>query len=49
MRQGVSFKEMNDAQRHAAFGLLEASLSPRGLQLTRDIMRLNETVAELTK
>ncbi len=47
-RQGVSFKEMTDAQRHAAFGLLEASLSPRGLHLTRDIMRLNETLAELT-
>ncbi|MGA3236840.1 MAG: DUF3500 domain-containing protein [Bryobacteraceae bacterium] len=48
VRQGVSFKEMTDAQRGAAFGLLEASLSARGLRLTRDIMRLNETLAELT-
>ena len=48
VRQGVSFQEMTDAQRGAAFGLLEASLSARGLRLTRDIMRLNETLAELT-
>jgi hypothetical protein len=48
VRQGVSFSEMNGGQRDAAFGLLEASLSARGLKLTRDIMRLNETLAELT-
>jgi hypothetical protein len=47
-RQGVSFAEMNDAQRAAAFGLMRASLSARGLELTRNIMRLNETLAELT-
>jgi hypothetical protein len=48
VRQGVSFKEMTAGQRDAAFGLLQASLSARGLQLTRDIMHLNETLAELT-
>ena len=48
VRQGVSFLELSDAQREAAFSLLRASLSARGLQLTRDIMRLNETLAELT-
>src|SRR5262249_34036647 len=48
MRQGVSFLELSDAQREAAFGLLRASLSARGMQLTRDIMHLNETLAELT-
>jgi Protein of unknown function (DUF3500) len=48
VRQGISFKEMAEPQRDAAFGLLEASLSARGLKLTRDIMRLNETLAELT-
>jgi hypothetical protein len=48
VRQGVSFRELSEAQREAAFGLLRASLSARGLQLTRDIMRLNETLAELT-
>jgi len=47
VRQGVSFKEMTDAQREKAFGLLRASLSAKGLQLSRDIMRLNETLAEL--
>ena len=48
VRQGVSFKEMTDTQRDAAFSLLQASLSARGLQLTRNIMQLNETLAELT-
>lgn len=48
VRQGVSFKEMTDSQRDAAFGLLGASLSVRGLKLTRDIMCLNETLAEMT-
>ena len=33
--------------RDAAFGLLHASLSARGVELTRNIMRLNETLAEL--
>ncbi|MGA9769948.1 MAG: DUF3500 domain-containing protein [Blastocatellia bacterium] len=48
VRQGVSFKEMTSAQREAAFGLMRASLSVRGMELTRNIMRLNETLAELT-
>ncbi len=47
-RQGISFQEMTDAQRNAAFGLMRASLSAKGLALTRNIMRLNETLAELT-
>jgi hypothetical protein len=47
VRQGVSFLEMSEAQREAAFGLLRASLSARGLKLTRDIMRLNHTLGEL--
>lgn len=47
IRQGVSFLEMNERQREKAFGLLHASLSARGLKLSRDIMRLNETLAEL--
>jgi hypothetical protein len=48
VRQGVSFLEMNEEQRKAGFGLLEAALSARGMKLIRDIMRLNETLAELT-
>ena len=39
-RQGVSFKEMSEAQRTRAFGLLHAALSAKGLQKSRDIMRL---------
>jgi hypothetical protein len=47
VRQGVSFKEMTEAQREAAFGLLRASLSAKGLKQTRDVMRLNHTLGEL--
>lgn len=47
LRQGVSFLDMNEAQRTAAIGLMRASLSARGLKLTRDIMKLNETLGEL--
>ena len=42
VRQGISFKEMTEAQREAAFRLMRASLSAKGMQLTRNIMRLNE-------
>src|SRR5437660_1475276 len=47
VRQGVSFKEMTDVQREAAFGLMRASLSAKGMKQTRDIMRLNYTLGEL--
>lgn len=46
-RQGVGFKEMTEAQREAAFDLLRASLSVEGFQQSRDIMRLNHTLAEI--
>ena len=46
-REGISFEEMSEAQREAAFRLLGASLSAKGLELTQDIMRLNETLGEL--
>jgi hypothetical protein len=46
-RPGIGFQEMTDAQREAAFGLMHASLSAKGFELTRNIMRLNETLAEL--
>ena len=48
VRQGVCFKEMTEPQREAAFGLMRASLSAKGMKLTRDIMHLNETLAELS-
>jgi hypothetical protein len=47
VRQGVSFGEMSAPQRDAAFALLDAALSADGLKLTRDVMRLNETLAEM--
>ena len=47
VRQGVSFQEMSEAQRAAAFGLMKASLSAKGLQLAQDIMKLNHTLGEL--
>jgi hypothetical protein len=47
LRQGMGFADMTPAQREAAFGLLGASLSARGLRLSRDIMRLNHTLGEL--
>jgi hypothetical protein len=46
-RQGISFQEMTDVQRDAAFGLMHTSLSTKGFELTRNVMRLNETLAEL--
>jgi hypothetical protein len=49
VRQGVSFKEMSEEQRARAFGLLQAGLSAKGLEKTRNIMRLNETIAEMTQ
>jgi Protein of unknown function (DUF3500) len=47
VRQGVGFDEMSAAQREAAFGLMRASLSAKGLKLSRDIMKLNHTLGEL--
>jgi hypothetical protein len=49
VRQGVSFAEMTEPQRGVAFGLLGASLSAKGLKLSRDIMRLNHTLGELNR
>ena len=46
-RQGVSFDEMEQPQKAAAHALFAASLSAKGLKLSEDIMRLNETLAEL--
>ena len=46
-RQGVSLEEMNEEQRKNAYALLRASLSAKGYQTSRDIMRLNHHLAEL--
>ncbi len=47
VRQGISFDDMNERQAVAAMMMIRASLSARGLQLTQDIMHLNETLGEL--
>jgi hypothetical protein len=47
IRQGVAFRDMNENQREMAISLLRASLSAKGLKLSRDIMRLNHTLGEL--
>ncbi|MGB2633289.1 MAG: DUF3500 domain-containing protein [Candidatus Acidiferrum sp.] len=47
LRQGISMQEITEAQRELAFGLMRTSLSTRGFELTRNVMRLNETLAEL--
>ncbi len=47
VREGVSMREMTSGQRDAALGLMRVSLSAKGFELTRNIMRLNETLAEM--
>ena len=46
-RQGVSIKEMTQEQRQLAFNLLKQSLSAKGLQLSKDIMKTDQTLREL--
>lgn len=48
MRHGIPFCEMSDQQIECAFALLNESFSDRGFATARDIMRLNETVMEMT-
>ncbi|HTE14654.1 MAG TPA: DUF3500 domain-containing protein, partial [Burkholderiales bacterium] len=47
-REGVMLGDMSPAQRERAFVLMRAALSTRGFEGARDIMKLNETIAELT-
>ena len=47
-RQGVSFTELDERQREAAYALMKAGLSAKGFQRSRDIMRLNYTLGEIT-
>jgi hypothetical protein len=47
-RHGVMLEELSTPQRNAFFDLLRITLSARGYAQARDIMRLNELLAELT-
>jgi len=46
-RQGMSLKEMNEVQKKAAFDLMRVSLSAKGLKLSKDIMKTDQTLREL--
>ena len=48
VRQGVGMYQMTEDQREAGINLLRASLSAKGLQLSRDVMRLSYTLGEET-
>jgi len=48
MRHGIPFFEMSDAQLERAYALVKESLSSEGFDTARDIIRLNETVGEMT-
>jgi hypothetical protein len=43
-RAGISFKDMNPAQRSAAMALLSSALSPRGLEKVQQIMEGDEVL-----
>ena len=47
-RDGVSLGELSAEQRRLAFGVLQASLSARGLKQSRDIIALNGHLGQLT-
>ena len=46
-RQGVSLKEMTDKQKETAYHLMQVSLSVKGLQLSKDIMKTDHTLREI--
>ncbi|WP_282162082.1 DUF3500 domain-containing protein [Ulvibacterium marinum] len=46
-RQGISLKEMDQEQRKLAFELMQNALSAKGLQLSKDIMKTDQTLREL--
>jgi Protein of unknown function (DUF3500) len=48
MRHGVLLEDLDSGQREAALDLVRATLSLRGFGTARDVMRLNETIGELT-
>ena len=48
MRHGVCMEHMTEPQKEAALNLMRASLSAAGYETSRNIMKLNETIRELT-
>lgn len=47
VRQGVSLEEMTTEQKVVAFDLMQESLSAKGLSLSKDIMKTDQTIKEL--
>ncbi len=48
IRDGIGFDELTEGQRDRAFELMRTALSAKGFKTSRDIMRLNESLAELS-
>lgn len=48
MRHGAMMESMTGGQRELAFNLLREGFSPGGFQLARNIMKLNESIREIT-
>jgi hypothetical protein len=48
MRHGQLIEALTDAGRQAALDLVRTTLSPSGFETARNIMRLNETIREIT-
>ena len=48
VREGLGFDELTEAQREQAFALMRTAFSAKGFALSRDIMRLNHHLGELT-
>ncbi|HWE75601.1 MAG TPA: DUF3500 domain-containing protein [Stellaceae bacterium] len=44
---GLRLEEISDAQREAALAILRASMSAKGFQMSRDVMRLNRFLGDL--
>ena len=49
MRHGLLLEDLNQVQRQAVLALLRASLSARGYDDVRTVMRFNELLAEITQ
>ena len=49
MRHGVLLESLSAKQREHALALVQTSLSVRGFETARDIMKLNHTIGELTE
>ncbi len=48
-RHGMALEDMNAAQREAALMLLRTSLSVRGFETARNVMKLNHVLGEITQ